>query len=252
MHSLEKRIEDSRTASERWKSGQFPEKMYHVFREYLERHRTISSSITFVDVGAAEGCYTCSVIEHYEKFNILSFEPELTRLNVYEENLNYYLEHYHREPTNVSVNIHEKLVMDGSDSVATLRHYFCRRTGEGAGSSTTVKSERPNRIAVDVKYEAVRLDDFIHDYDEVDAMKIDVEGAEILVLKGAKNFIEKFNPIIFLEIHGGEQFGSITRQMVEEVLGTFKVPYELRPIELHRSSLEYYIAAPSKKGLEND
>jgi len=95
MHSIEKRIEDSRTASERWKSGQFPEKMYHVFREYLERHRTTSPSITFVDVGAAEGCYTCSVIEHYEKFNILSFEPELTRLNVYEENLNYYLEHYH-------------------------------------------------------------------------------------------------------------------------------------------------------------
>lgn len=43
----------------------------------------------------------------------------------------------------------------------------------------------------------IRLDDLIKE--KVDVIKIDVEGMEAEVIRGAKNLIEKWRPIIFLE-----------------------------------------------------
>ena len=43
----------------------------------------------------------------------------------------------------------------------------------------------------------IRLDDLIKE--KVDVIKIDVEGMEAEVIKGARNLIEKWKPIIFLE-----------------------------------------------------
>jgi hypothetical protein len=37
-------------------------------------------------------------------------------------------------------------------------------------------------------------------YPQINVVKIDVEGAELLVLKGGEKFIDKCGPIIFLEI----------------------------------------------------
>jgi FkbM family methyltransferase len=50
--------------------------------------------------------------------------------------------------------------------------------------------------------QAVSLDDFMRDRPErVDFMKIDVEGAESLVLQGAKTTIETTHPKMLIEIH---------------------------------------------------
>jgi len=50
--------------------------------------------------------------------------------------------------------------------------------------------------------ETVRLDDFIKDAEitKVDFIKIDVEGAELLALKGGASTIEQHKPVIFAEI----------------------------------------------------
>lgn len=38
-----------------------------------------------------------------------------------------------------------------------------------------------------------------------DVIKIDVEGAELLVLRGASRALAEYHPCLFVEIHGGEQ-----------------------------------------------
>jgi len=60
---------------------------------------------------------------------------------------------------------------------------------------------RPDNQPV-LRVMTVALDDELIDVPRLDWIKIDVEGAEIEVLKGARQLIEKFNPRIILEWHG--------------------------------------------------
>jgi len=247
--SIEFKKNENRIASKAWKiqDNQFPEKMYFVFSKFLERKSRIQDEIVFFDVGAAEGCYTCSVIENFERCTIVSFEPELPRLEIFIENLSDYIDKFKREQDNIKIEIHEKLVTDATTKTLSLRHFICPNTGGGAGSSSIVKFDRPNRIAIDVEYETTKLDDFIYEHDNVDIVKIDVEGAEQAVFRGARQFFDKFKPIVFLEIHGAAQNGSVTIESIKEIVGSYDVDYEFRHIETHASpQLSYYLMKPNR------
>jgi FkbM family methyltransferase len=82
-------------------------------------------------------------------------------------------------------------------------------------SFTLLKNEGANKIRV----EAVSLDDFLKDWDRpVDFIEIDVEGAEGLVIEGARKTIESCHPILLVEIHHfGERLESseVPRQLEE-------------------------------------
>ncbi len=52
-----------------------------------------------------------------------------------------------------------------------------------------------------LKVQTIALDDVLADFTQLDWIKIDVEGAEIEVLNGARQLIEKFNPKIIVEWH---------------------------------------------------
>lgn len=48
----------------------------------------------------------------------------------------------------------------------------------------------------------------------VNAIKIDVEGAEIEVLKGAKNTLDKYRPTLLIEVHGEKQW-KLLKEMLQ-------------------------------------
>jgi FkbM family methyltransferase len=52
--------------------------------------------------------------------------------------------------------------------------------------------------------EAVTVDDLVRRFalNRVDWIKLHVEGAEVEVLKGAKQSIQRFHPVLFIEMHG--------------------------------------------------
>tara|TARA_B100001250_G_C19780270_1_gene781542 strand:+ start:1022 stop:1846 length:825 start_codon:yes stop_codon:yes gene_type:complete len=50
------------------------------------------------------------------------------------------------------------------------------------------------------KSEIIKIDDYLKDLNKLSFIKVDVEGADLLVLKGAINNIKKFKPIIMIEI----------------------------------------------------
>ena len=248
--SIELIKKESRTASKTWidESNKFPEKMYFVFDRFLKRKSEIQDEMVFFDVGAAEGCYSCGIIKYFQKGTIVSFEPELPRSEVFMENLRNYMDRFDRKQDNFDIQIYEKLVTSGEEETMAMRHFVCPNTGGGAGSSSVIKFDRPNRICVDVEYESVKLDDFVDDYERVDIIKIDVEGAEVEVLKGARQFFNKFKPIVFLEIHSSPQNGSITLEQVKEIIDTYDIQYEFNCIETHPApQLSYYLMKPKNE-----
>lgn len=247
--SIELIKQEARTASKTWspENNSFPEKMYFVFNRLLEKRSETQDEIVFFDVGAAEGCYSCGIVKNFQKGTIVSFEPELPRLEIFMQNLTNYMDRFDRKQDNFDIQIYEKLVTSGESGTMTMRHFICPNTGGGAGSSSVIKFDRPNRICVDVEYESVKLDDFVDHYERVDIIKIDVEGAEVEVLKGARQFFNKFKPIVFLEIHSSPQNGSITLEQVKEIFDTYDMQYEFVCIEIHPApQLSYYLVKPKK------
>jgi FkbM family methyltransferase len=66
--------------------------------------------------------------------------------------------------------------------------------------------------------------------DSVNLIKIDVEGYEMKVLRGAKNTIEKFHPHLVIEInHGALQRAGTSAQEIYDFLIAFG--YKFRPID---------------------
>jgi FkbM family methyltransferase len=51
-----------------------------------------------------------------------------------------------------------------------------------------------------IKCRVVKLDDFLSDIQNLTFIKIDIEGAELSALKGMRQLLEKFRPVILIEI----------------------------------------------------
>tara|TARA_R110002020_G_scaffold11463_1_gene43112 strand:- start:1168 stop:2052 length:885 start_codon:yes stop_codon:yes gene_type:complete len=229
------KIKEMRETSWKWivDSSSLPEKMFQLFRRHVKNLSETKSELIFIDIGAAEGAFSCSVIEYFKNFNITLFEPDYPRLCVCIENLKTYLNKHEIDESDVDIDIYEHIVSDGEKETELLRHYTCLKQGGHAGSSRLFKADREDRLATDLEFEATKLDNFIDSYNKVDIIKIDVEGAEIKVLKGANKFIDKFKPIIYLEIHGDEENGSITLEQVKEVFDEYDTDYRFKFIEAH-------------------
>ena len=80
---------------------------------------------------------------------------------------------------------------------SSLQHVTTNPAYSGIRKRTYPKDEQVETIQIQLD----TLDNQLKQHDRVDMIKIDVEGAELEVLKGAKKIIEKFHPIIVFE-HG--------------------------------------------------
>lgn len=148
-------------------------------------HREISKSTgrTAIDVGANIGSYTMRLAKRYRR--VFAFEPNpyschILRLNV---KLNRF--------TNVLV---QEMALSENDGIMP---FFMQIEGGGASSLDPfhygIAYDR--RIQVNV----MKVDDF--GIQDADLMKIDAEGQELSVLKGATQTIEQCSPTIGVEVH---------------------------------------------------
>lgn len=71
------------------------------------------------------------------------------------------------------------------------------------GAYTTMSEQQLSELDfTDVSVEIVALDEFVHNSNFIPAcIKIDVEGAEHLVLMGAINTLKQYHPILLIELH---------------------------------------------------
>ena len=176
---------------------------YEYEKRLLFEKTIIEGSIVF-DIGAHVGFYTilASVLSG-TCGRVFAFEP-------LPQNLLYLKKHLRlNHITNVSII--EAAVSDCNGVI-----FF----KEGTSTSTGYISQQGQ-----MKVKTVSLDSLISrgEIPVPSHIKIDVEGAEVLVLSGAKSILAKYNPIIFLATHGFDK-----RQQCRQLLNS--LGYKLQAI----------------------
>lgn len=135
-----------------------------------------SKDKVFCDVGAHVGEYTVRMSKYYKQ--VIAIEPNPEALEVLRENLKI------NNITNVII-----IPKACGDCKTTLILY------DRGGSSTFLNNYKTD------KYYIVEVDKLDHLVEKVDVIKIDVEGYEEKVIRGAMRLIKYCKPIIVIEHH---------------------------------------------------
>lgn len=140
---------------------------------------------SFVDIGANNGYYYSLKAAKFGINEIHSFEPNpkiLTHLykNIYENNFQ------------EAIKVYEMALSNLPPSTLSLA------SNRGANSRIIQKKRIRDKI---LKVSSRKFDDLDLTLTGPTLMKIDVEGYELDVLKGANNFVERNRPYVILEIN---------------------------------------------------
>lgn len=161
-----------------------------------------------LDVGANIGMYSICYSKLFFNSTIYSFEPVQKNYKVLLSNIK------RNKIKNISANnfgfLDKKKILKIGIPDSKIHSRYKKDLNDGLFSIFAKKKN--------INIKAFTLDDFNKKkkLDKIDFIKIDVEGAEALVLKGAKKTIKKFSPIIQLE------FNELTKILGNEEISYFR------------------------------
>jgi FkbM family methyltransferase len=170
---------------------------YHSLDERILLSRIFKPTDVFCDIGANIGELTTYAARRVPTGHVLAFEPASS---VYQQLLtNIQLNGF----TNVStynLGLSDKpgdFEMYTSSESADLELYHSHCEGQGTIFQSDYRSVRTEVVRME------RFDDVFAGtgIGNLDVVKIDVEGAELLVLRGAYNTLKRYKPKIILEIN---------------------------------------------------
>lgn len=151
---------------------------------------SLRSGDVFIDVGANFGLHTLYAAKLVgTKGNVFAFEPVSSHLNLLRNNVAL-------SGVEQQVTIVPKAV---SNSVEPFLAFYLPPEEVAVTASLHAASENLQKTQV----ANVRLDDYWGNIDlPIHFIKIDVEGAEMEVLRGAENLLKKWQPKLLIEVHG--------------------------------------------------
>jgi FkbM family methyltransferase len=151
--------------------------------------RLIKPGMIFVDIGANIGLHTLAAARAMQGVGkIVAFEPYAPTLALLAES--------------VAINGFSGIVELHGAAVSSKAGVQRLHLGKWSGHHSLYSLEENDMSGKDVDVAIVRLDEAIPLHTKIDCIKIDVEGAELEVLEGAKHFI-KANPDIVLIVEFG-------------------------------------------------
>lgn len=147
--------------------------------------KLIKPGMIAADLGANDGYHTLLMADCVgQNGKVFSFEPESTAFGLLQNNV---IKHGFK-----NIQLIQKAVVHKSEK---RPFYLCQ---DQPGSHSLFSSERHIRGGV---IETITLDEFLEPYQQkLDYLKLDIEGSELLALKGSKKvLIKNKNLIIFFE-----------------------------------------------------
>ena len=165
----------------------------HHLSEILYLKRALSDGMTFIDVGANQGEFSVFAASKLPNGRVMSFEPvSRTRALLTDNKKINHLQNLQIFDFGLSDYAGSFPVFTSDDTI--LHH------GHHEGLSTLYKTKNRNVFEEEISLKV--FDDlFFNDLKRLDFVKIDVEGAELFVLKGMLRSISKFKPDLLIEIN---------------------------------------------------
>jgi FkbM family methyltransferase len=155
--------------------------------------------ITAVDVGANNGYFSIPLGKISNK--VYSFEANPKSFRKLKRNI---------ELNNLGAHVLSfDLAIDKSNGV---QDFFIQQSIDGDNLMNTGLSSlipRSQYMKDVIKVKVVTLDSFIIESQQIDLIKIDVEGSEIDVLKGSINIIKNYSPLIIWEASFSIEVGKV-------------------------------------------
>jgi FkbM family methyltransferase len=179
----------------------------------------IKQSSFILDIGSHIGSHTIAYCSINNEANIICFEPQKQLYNILVKNIE------DNSYTN-RVTVFNKAVGNKNRYIEMSESNTVCFTYDNKNEYN--KSLEYNMGALSIgkngeKTEMITIDSLL--LDKCDFIKIDVEGAEPLVLVGAENTIKKYKPIIWYEFNSRR----VTQEMLDinEHINNFKLPHEI-------------------------
>ena len=170
----------------------------------------IKEEQTILDVGAHFGEYALLFSKLMKDTGqVYSFEPDPISYYILRDNVN----------MNSLFNVHiEKLCLSNHFGKSKLRTKS--RFGDPISSIVRFKQEIGLK---EILVETTTIDKYCEEKDIIpDGIKIDVEGAEGLVIEGCRNMIKKFSPWILLEFHSTFMSGKERQKNWDNIIKSAK------------------------------
>ncbi|MFC0343102.1 FkbM family methyltransferase [Epilithonimonas hispanica] len=155
--------------------------------EFLWIKEVLAKDSVFVDIGANVGAYLYTLENHLKPENIFAFEPNqqlfkrlkriFPKVNLFSVAL-----------SDISTTAEFKIPVINGEKVHTR------------GTLQTSIKEKNEEKTILQKVEVKPLDELNINLKNLDFIKIDVEGNEMQTLRGAKKTIEKYQPILMVEM----------------------------------------------------
>ena len=179
-----------------WRPGDLRNAISHIVNgvayEADERHMLFSManrSKTIFDVGANVGWYAI----HFGQLmarnsgHVYCFEPVLDTFDILTENVK----------MNALANVHSHNVAFG-DSRSSEDFFVPEFSGSAAASMRPLFPAANRKVTCQV----VSIDEFVaeREVEKIDFLKCDVEGSELLVMRGGVQTLERDRPVIFVEM----------------------------------------------------
>jgi FkbM family methyltransferase len=149
----------------------------------------LDSDSTFIDVGANLGQYIFKAEGIIPRSNIFAFEPHPA--------LNKRLSKLFS-----GIRLSQDALSDTEGNTQFKIPYFNNREIHTRGTLKTehIEIDETNSVLIDVHISTLNKFSETSKIEKISLVKIDVEGAEFDVIKGANEMVEKFHPVFIIEI----------------------------------------------------
>ncbi|MFL5742653.1 MAG: FkbM family methyltransferase [Flavisolibacter sp.] len=151
-----------------------------IFENEIYRFHSSQKKWTILDCGANIGLSVLFFSYNYPDHKIIAFEPDESVFHLLQQNVRTY-------------NLHNVQLMRTAVWDAEETQEFYTDHGMGGRIGTAYKANRPSKVS------AVRLRNFLNE--DIDFLKMDIEGAEYRVLSDCSDLLGKVNHLFF-EYHG--------------------------------------------------